>query len=119
MAAQLRKKMRKALRTAVPQPEKRLTSEDIKAEDLLSTLRPVKKKKELALLKSVEKSIRLKKQKTVKQSKRTTPGRVDEEREQPAAPHFVHVEGVRWTKTLQKQTLTRNKVLSRKMSKKK
>ncbi len=119
MTAQLRKKMRKELRSAVPQPETRLTNKDIKAEDLLSTLHPRKKKKELEMLRSIEKSIRIKKQKTAKQSKRTTPGRVDEEREQPAAPHFVHVEGVRWSKTLQKQTLAQNKVLSRKMSKKK
>lgn len=114
MTAQLRKKMRKAIRSAVPRPEERLTNKDIKAEDLLSTLRPKKKKKELEILKSVEKSLKIKKQKTAKQSKRTTPGRVDEEREQPAAPHFVHVEGVRWTKTLQKQTLAQNKIMSRK-----
>jgi hypothetical protein len=119
MTAQLRKKMRKAIRSAVPQPETRLTNKDIKAEDLLSTLRPQKKKKELEALISIEKSLKFKKQKTAKQSKRTTPGRVDEEREQPAAPHFVHIEGVRWNKTLQKQTLEQNKVVSRKISRKK
>ncbi|MBS0615805.1 MAG: hypothetical protein JSR58_04555 [Verrucomicrobia bacterium] len=118
MTAQLRKKMRKALRSAANQVDARLTSEDIKPEDLLSTFRPRKKKKGLEALASIQKTIQVKKQKTKKVSKRTTPGRVDEEREQPAASHFVHVEGIRWSKTLQKQTLDQNKSLSRKLSKK-
>ncbi len=51
MTAQLRKKMRKAIRSAVPRPEERLTNKDIKAEDLLSTLRPKKKEKRTRNLK--------------------------------------------------------------------
>jgi hypothetical protein len=51
-----------------------------------------------------------------KVSKRTTPGEVST---CSSAPHNVHIEGERWLKTIEKQILSENKTLTKKLSKKK
>jgi hypothetical protein len=65
-------------------------------------------------LKADIKEIKIKKIKlTAKKSKRTTPGIP----EATAAPHFVHVEGVRWGKTIQKQSRIQARTMSRQAQK--
>jgi len=110
MPAKLRKKMNKEIRSGVPTPESRVTSDDIKAGQLLSRYPAKIQKKDLSLLKSFEKIMDVKKKKKLaKHSKRTTPGMVPS----GSAPKNIHVEGRRWIKTLGKQTLAKNKIMNR------
>jgi hypothetical protein len=113
--AHLRKKMNKAIRSTVPAKEPKLTSDDIKAKTLLSTLPPKIRKKDAAFLAAVEKIIETKKTKrTAQHSKRTNSG-IDKE----SAPRHPHMENERWIQSLGRQTAVKNKTLNRKLSKKK
>lgn len=110
MPAKLRKKMNKEIRSGVPTPESRISSDNIKAEQLLSRYPAKIRKKDLSILKSFEKIVDIKKKKkTAKHSKRTTPGTIPSD----STPKNIHIEGKRWIKTLQKQTLAKNKIINR------
>jgi len=114
MPAQLRKKMNKEIRSAVPAKPVRPTSDDIKADDLLSRYRGKTKKKGSSALNSLIHNIADKKKKrAAKHSKRTTPGLVDLQ----SPPAEAHVEGKRWIKTIQKQNAANNKTFVKKMAK--
>jgi hypothetical protein len=115
MTAQLRKKMKKEVRSGAPTLTPTLKSDTIKAEGLLSRLRPKAQKKGQAILKSIEKNFAAKKAKKAKShSKRATAATVDVK----SAPQIVHVESRRWVKTLGKQTAAKRKVMTRQMTKK-
>ncbi len=114
--AHFRKKMNKAIRSAVPSREPKVTSDDIKAKALLSRMPPKIRKKDAAFLISVEKMIETKLTKRgAKHSKRTTPGTVDN----ASPPRHAHMENERWIKSLGRQTTVKNKALNRKLSKRK
>lgn len=71
-------------------------------------------KKGASLLKADIKEIKIKKLKrTAKHSKRTTPGVP----EPTSAPHFVHIEGVRWGQNLQKQSRLQTRTMTRQANK--
>ena len=115
MSINLRKKMKKAIRSAIPTQEKPLKSNHIKVKDLLSRLPRKIQKKEKSLLQSFKKELSIKKKKlTAKHAKRTTPGLVN----QKSPPQSIHIEGTRWIKTMNKQSEARAKVLNRKIAKK-
>ena len=115
MTVQLRKKMKKEVRTAVQQPEPILKSDTIKAANLLSRLPAKTQKKDKAALKSFKKNMAEKKVKrTAKHSRRATSATVDAK----SAPQIVHMEGKRWVKTLKTQTSAKRKVMTRQMTKK-
>ena len=105
-----RKKLLKELKTTRRVPLKA-------AEDLPET-QAKKRKLYKKLLEKAEHEVIVKKHKnyhTSKQSKRTTPGEVDEF---DANPHSFHMEGRRWAKTVQKQQIDRGKKLRRHLLKK-
>jgi hypothetical protein len=115
MTAQLRKKMKKEVRSGALQPEPTLRSDTIKAGDLLSSLRPKAQKKGKAALKSIEKNLsEKKKKKSARHSRRATAATVDAK----SAPQSVHIEGKRWIKSLKQQTSAKRKVMTRQMTKK-
>jgi len=114
MTAQLRKKMKKEIRAAVDQPEPILKSDRITPQSLLSRLPAKLRKKDESLLKSFEKKIALKSKRHKKNSKRTTPGTVDEK----SPPQIIHIESRRWIKTTVKQNVGKRKSMMRQMSKK-
>jgi hypothetical protein len=113
MTVQLRKKMKKELRSAASMPESIPKSDRITPKDLLSRFPAKAKKGESTILKSLEKKFEARKNHK-KQSKRTTPGTVD----QKSPPQIVHIEGRRWIKTVTKQSVAKRKVMNRQMAKK-
>jgi hypothetical protein len=115
MPARLRKKMNKEIRSAMPEFEGNTSSNTINKKALLSRLPPKLRKKETAILNSFEKNFEIRKKKIhAKHSKRTNPRQIAE----VSPPKIIHIEGGRWIRTLKKQTANQNKILNRKMTKK-
>jgi hypothetical protein len=116
LPAKVRKKMVKEIRSAFPTREPKITSDDITATQVLSRYPQKIRRRGANLLNSFEKEIIVKTKKRVaKHSKRTTPGFVDKK----SPPHHAHVENERWIRSLESQTLNKNKIFTRKMAKKK
>ena len=90
MGIRAKKKMNKEVRASINQPSPTIATKSAKVKTLVS------KKKGLHL------------------SKRTTPGFVDV----GAAPHFIHIEGERWIKTINKQTQAKKVIQKRRSLKK-
>lgn len=109
-----RKKMKKELRSGVVRPDTVLQANPNTTKALLSRVPPKLRKKDASILKSFEKNVVTKKKKQKSSvSKRTNPG-IDVK----SPPHFAHIEGERWIKTLGKQTQAKRKVMTRQMTKK-
>jgi hypothetical protein len=111
--AQLRKKMKKEVKTATLQPEPTLRSDRITPSDLLSRF-PMKSKQKAGQLKQALKKDLNKMAKKPHASKRTTPGTVDD----TSSPRHPHIEGNRWIKTGEKQTSAKRKIFTKHFNKK-
>lgn len=108
--AQLRKKMKKELKTATLRPESTLKTDRITPADLLSRV-PMKSKQKAGMLKQALKKGITKKPHA---SKRTNSGMLDEKTSSPRHPH---IEGERWMKTVTKQNKSKNKIFNKHINK--
>lgn len=110
MANKLQKKMAKSVRnaqTGVPSPEIRKYSDELTAKEMLKIYPKKAAKKKEALVESLKKTMAAKKAKAKKGvSKRTTPGTVPSD----STPAHTQREGLRWIKTLTKQTTAQRRV---------
>ena len=110
MANKVQKKMAKSVRnaqTGVPSPEIRKYSDELTAKEMLKAYPKKAAAKKEALVESMKKGIAAKKTKAKKGvSKRTTPGTVPSD----STPANVLKEGLRWIKTLTKQTNAQRRV---------
>jgi len=109
--AAARKKMSKAIRTAVSRGEEDSNLDTTKASELLSRYPRKVQKKEEALLKSLKKNMEVKKVKrTARHSRRMSPGLGTIE----ASPQVAHPEGKRWIEVTKKHILAQNKIPKKK-----
>jgi hypothetical protein len=119
MANKLRKKMTKEIRLAqasYPVPKARMLSDELTTKEMLKRYPKKTAKKQAGLLETSTSRVVVKKKKHQKKhSKRTTPGTVASD----SSPAFPQKEGLRWIKTLTKQTLAQRAIQAHQGKKKK
>jgi hypothetical protein len=116
ISARARKKNKKQIRALVD------TKDPVAAPRNLHGQNPAKRPRKVVLQEASRKKALLKKMEAAKknrrslhQSKRVSPGSVQE---RPSPPSGIHKEGKRWIQTVEKQNINKAKRLVRKFSKK-